>query len=387
MKKFVSLLLTVALLATMFTVFSLPASAVDSEVSIEGVSLVLSDGIGLAFRVYVPQKYRSGVMVLEFMDDKPIVVNIADCPHGNDKRYTVTYYLNAIELSEQVTLYVYAEYDDEHSSPLARASCSVEECVALLKDDEKAPEQEKVVAEALMKYGYYAQLACSDTNGWTIGKDYAETIHPVDELGCDVSVFKSYGIDWAKHPETPLNFSVSLQLDYKTGIHLYFPLDEKPTVVVNSEAVEVTDSDRLENTYEVFIEGINLLNLEDKYEITVNTATFMLSAFSCCNSMISDNADENTVNALRALYELYYKANELIERSSSFADKGLAVKKSGNKEAETVIVPAEDCIAEGSAISDGNILIIIAVAVVVLGTVAAIIIIKKKKKPAEAVKK
>ena len=315
-KRCISILLTVILtLQMMFvsgiTVFAdgteTPIVPVTTKPSIKGLSLILSGEIGLTYHVYVPRKYRDGVMVLEFMDEKPITMNITDCKRDDSTNlYMATYYLSAIELSEPVTLSVYAADDFEHEDPLARASYSAEEYVALLKDDKEATEKEKNVGITLIKYGHYAQLACSEANGWEIGKDYKETICPTDdELRFDASVFKDYTIEWQKHSETVNHLAMSLRLDYKTGIHLYFPLEEKPTVTVNGEAVEVTESERLENNYEIFIEGINALNLEDKYEITVNDATFTLSAFSYCNLAVQHNTSQNTIDAMRALYEFY----------------------------------------------------------------------------------
>ena len=315
-KRCISILLTVILtLQMMFvsgiTVFAdgteTPIVPSNPDVQINGLSLILNGEIGLTFYVYVAKPYRGGTMEFTFMDEEPITMNITDCPVDNSThRFMATYYLSAIELSEPVTLSVYAADDFEHEDPLAQASYSAAEYVALLNDDKEATENEKNVGITLIKYGHYAQLACSEANGWEIGKDYKETICPTDdELRFDASVFKDYTIEWQKHSETVNHLAMSLRLDYKTGIHLYFPLEEKPTVTVNGEAVEVTESERLENNYEIFIEGINALNLEDEYEITVNDATFTLSAFSYCNLAVQHNTSQNTIDAMRALYEFY----------------------------------------------------------------------------------
>ena len=104
---------------------------------------------------------------------------------------------------------------------------------------------------------------------------------------------------------------MSLRLDYNTGIHLYFPLEEKPTVVVktvsmeSAEAIEVTKSERLEDCYEIFIDGINALNLEEECEITVNDVTFTLSVFSYCKYAIDNQVDEEVIDAMRALYDFH----------------------------------------------------------------------------------
>lgn len=306
-KRSIGILMAVILAVQMMFISGITAFATetpivptDSGVEINGLNLILSGEIGLTYHVFVPKKYRDGTMELKFMDEEPVTMNITDCPKDSNLRYTATYYLSAIELSEPVTLTVY----DKAGNPLAEKSRSAEEYVNLLLDDEKATEKEKNIAKTLINYGHYAQLACSEANGWTIGEDYAETTEFYAPT-VDTSVFDNYDIVWQNHTATVNRFSMSLRLDYKTGIHLYFPLAEKPTVTVNGEEVEVTPSERLENNYEIFIEGINALNLEDEYEITVNDVTLTLSAFSYCHLAVKHNTSENTVAAMRALYEFY----------------------------------------------------------------------------------
>lgn len=280
-----------------------PIIPADTGVEINGLNLVLSGEIGLTFHVYVPRKYRDGTMELKFenkKDEEPDTMNIAECDRDNDLRYTATYYLSAIELSEPVTLTVY----DADGNPLARKTRSAEDYINQLLDEGGATDKEKNIAETLINYGHYAQLACSEAKGWVIGEDFAETTE-IYAPTVDTSVFDKYEIDWQNPTEALPQFSMSLRLDYKTGIHLYLPLEEKPAVTVNGEAAEVIEIDRSGNKYEIFIEGINALNLEDEYEITVNDVTFTLSAFSYCHLAVSYNTSANTIDAMRALYEFY----------------------------------------------------------------------------------
>ena len=282
-----------------------PIVPTNPNVQINGLSIVLSGEIGLTFYVYVAKPYRGGTMEFTFMDKEPITMNIIDCPVDNSThRFMATYYLSAIELSEPVTLSVYAADDTEHDKPLAQASYSAEDYVGFLLKDEKATEKEKNVAKTLINYGHYAQLALSEANGWKIGEDYAETTEFFAPT-VDTSVFDNYKIDWQNKTELSYQMSMSLSLDYKTGINLYFPLEEKPTVTVNGKAVDVIESERLEDNYEVRIEGINALNLEGEYEITVNGDTFTLSALSYCCLAASYETTEHNIDAMKALYEFY----------------------------------------------------------------------------------
>lgn len=311
-KRSASILLAVILaLQMMFvsgiTVFAegteTPIVPIDSSVNINGLNLVLSGEIGLTYHVYVPKKYRDGTMVLKCMDEE-ITMNITECPQDNDHRYTATYYLSAIELSEPVTLTVYAKDDTNHKNPLATKSRSAEDYVKLLLEDEKATDKEKNIAKTLINYGHYAQLACSEANGWVIGEDYAETT-AYNAPTVDTSVFSDYGSKWNTRSGAVNHLSMSLCLDYKTSIMLYIPVEEQPTVKVNGEEIEAVLSERVKNTYQIEIPGINALNLTDEYTVEIDDVTITLCAFSYCKLAVSHNASQNTINAMRALYEFY----------------------------------------------------------------------------------
>ena len=309
-KRSISILLAV-ILALQMVFVSGGAALADEETpvvtptdaDIYGVSLVLSGEIGLTFHVKVNRAYRNGTIKLEIIDKEdiaPIIMNIPYCPSDGLNCYKVTYYLNAVELSEQVTITVL----DADNKMLAQKSYSAEEYVSHLLKDEEATEAEKNIGRKLINYGHYAQLACSEANGWEIGEDYAET-DAYDEPIIDTSVFDDYKIEWQNCSDKLKKILISLRLDYKTAIHLYFPLDEKPTVTVNGKEVDAAESERVEDCYEVSIDGINALNLEKEYEVTVNDVTFTLSAFSYCKEVISQSVSDNVVDALRALYEFY----------------------------------------------------------------------------------
>lgn len=273
---------------------------IESEVNISGVSLVLNGEIGLVYHVYVPDDYPGAYVILS-CKDKSVKTKISDCADLDmDLRYMFTWHLSAIELAEAVTLTVY----DAGNKMLAEKTCSVQEYVSHLRTDVKATEKEKAIGEALINYGYYAQLACSKANGWVIGEDYEE-ITAYNAPDVDTSVFSDYDITWSTRTGSFKKLTMSLHLDYTTSIILYIPLDEKPTVIVNGDAVEAVESERITNTYQVEIPGINVLNLADKYEVSINDVTVEFSAFSYCKLAVDRHASTETINAVRALYEFY----------------------------------------------------------------------------------
>ena len=318
MKRTYKIFVSIILVISVLLISAVPAFAggvemedmpddppIESRVEISGLNLILSGEIGLAWHISVPDTYQQkGYVKLEFEDadddEEPIIYNITDCKQDLEKRFVAIFYLSAIELSRKVKITVY----DKNGVVLASKTKSAEEYVKLLLQEGNATEKEETVAKTLINYGHYAQLACSEANGWKVGEDVPETT-AFYVPAVDASVFDAYDIEWQKHSATFHQFSMSLKLDYKTGILLYVPTAEKPTVTVNGEAVEVVKSERIENNYEFEIKGINALNLEDEYEITVNDATFTLSAFSYCKLAVQHNTSANTIDAMRALYEFY----------------------------------------------------------------------------------
>lgn len=272
----------------------------DPKVLINGMNLILKGEIGFVYHVYVPKEYRDGYMELEFMDEEPVRMLIKDCPRDSDLRYTATQYLGAVELSEPITLTVY----DKDNAVLATMTRSAEDYAKMLIKDPKTTDKEKQVAKALINYGHYAQLACSEANGWVIGEDFKATT-AFNAPTVDNSVFDKYEIKLENFTSEYNKVSMALRLDYKTGIIVYIPAENKPYVAVNGVEVEVNPREGVEGSYEAEIKGINVLNLEDEYKITINDASMTLCALSYCKLAVERNTSINTIDAMRTLYEFY----------------------------------------------------------------------------------
>ena len=308
-KRFICILLAVILTLQMMFVSGITVFAdtetpivTPSDVDIYGVSLVLSGEIGLTFHVNVKRAYRGGTMELKFENKEyiaPITVNITDCPTDGNGCYMATYYLSAIELSEPVMLTV---YDADGTTVLAKKSCSAEDYVNLLLIDEEATEAEKNIGKTLINYGHFAQLACSEANGWEIGEDYAETTAFYAPTA-DGSVFDKYEMRWSSCSPDFDYVDMALFFDYNTAISLCIPVSVEPEVLVNGVKVDAVQYD--DCSYEIQIAGISALHLEDEYEVTINGITITLSAFSFGTLAVRYNDSPNTVNAVKALYEFY----------------------------------------------------------------------------------
>ena len=278
----------------------MPIVPAEPQVSISGLNLLLDGEIGLVYHVYVPDDYPDGYVTLSCKDDT-VRIDIKDCTaFDKNLRYMFTYHLSAIALSEEVTITVY----DKNGTSLATASESAEGYAKRLLDDPKATDAEKKVAETLINYGHYAQLACAEANGWVIGETFAETA-AFYAPSVDPSVFSGYDIEWSTHSGSFTELSVSLRLDYKTSLVLYVPVDEKPTVKVNGKEIEATPGERVANTYRIEIPGINALSLADQYTVEINDVTVTLCAFSYCRLAAEYNNSQNVIDTIRALYEFF----------------------------------------------------------------------------------
>ena len=287
-------------------------AAYGESVDINGLNLVLTGEIGLVFHTVVPDGYSAGSFVLTSRTGDTVTYKISECGKDAEGRYLAKYNLSSIELSEPVTLTVCDENGDEITSKTK----SAEEYGKVILEDETVTEKEKDVVRTLLNYGHYAQIECSDYNGWEIGKDYAETAQ-YGELTTDKSVFDGYKIDWTKHDASLTKIGVQLRLGYKTDINLYFPVDEKPTVTVNGEAVEVEEYTLKEYNYRICIEGISALDLEDEFIVEVNGNTSItLSALSYCKLAVEQNGEKN-INAVKALYEFYQATVKYNEKTTS----------------------------------------------------------------------
>lgn len=272
----------------------------ETGVDISGLNLILTGEIGLTFHTVVPDKYLDGTFVMTSRTGEEVTLNIAECYKDSLGRYMAKYNVSSIELSEPITLTVY----DKDGNPLATKEKSVEDYGKWLLDSGDTTEAEKDVIRALLNYGHFAQIECSEYEGWEIGTDYAETAKYADLTTAD-SAFNEYTYTWTGYDSEIHKIGVQLDLDYKTDVLLHFPTAEKPTVLINDEAAEVEESPIEEYNYLIRIEDISALDLAKEFSVKVNDKiTLTLSAMSYCKLAI-EKGSENCKNAVKALYEFY----------------------------------------------------------------------------------
>lgn len=270
------------------------------SVDISGLNLVLTGEIGLVFHTSVPEKYIDGSFVLTSRTSDTVTYKISECGKDAEGRYLAKYNLSSIELSEPVTLTVCGK----DGNAITSKTKSAEQYGKVLLEDETVTEKEKNVVRTLLNYGHFAQIECSEYNGWEIGKDYAETAKYAD-LTTDNSVFDGYKHSWSGKDSSITKVGVQLDFNYKTNINLYFATKEKPSVAVNGETVTVEECTADGFQYRVSVKNISALDLAEEFEVLINNKkTLIISALSYCNSAIKQKGTTSE-NAVKALYEFY----------------------------------------------------------------------------------
>lgn len=304
--KTIMLFLLAALLTA--ALFPVGAGAIEMEdipdapqVLITGLSLVLDGEIGLVFHFSVPTVYRNGYLTLNCPGTSPQKTSLADCQKDKAGKYTAVCLLSANQLAEKVTLTVFSSTGKK----LASKSGSAADYAQTLLKSGIASEEEKKVARTLMNYGHYAQIVCSKECGWTIGTDYAE-IAAIGALSADPTVFAPYAAVWKNSDSLPI--ALSLSLDYRTGIRIFLPSTAEKSVTVDGAEAEVRSCSFGGYSRVVEIEGVNALNLEKTFTVSIGEKTVTLSAFSYCELAASQNPDADVLNAVRALYEFHEAA-------------------------------------------------------------------------------
>ena len=273
------------------------------SVDTNGLHLILSGEIGLVFHTEVPEKYTGGSFVLSSRTGETVKYSITECEKDKEGRYLAKYDLSAVELSEPVTLTVC----DINGDAITAKTVSAEEYGATVLAGEDATKAEKDVVRALLNYGHYVQIECTEYDGLTPGEDYTVTAKYADLTTAD-SAFDGYSFTLTGDYSGINSLLVSLSPNYKTDMNLYFEAENKPTVKVNGEEAVVTETEFENCGYAVFIKGIGVLDLAKEFTVEINGEfTLTLSALSYCKLIVENNS-ENAANAVKALFEFYKAA-------------------------------------------------------------------------------
>ena len=267
-------------------------------VEINGLNLILDGEIGLCFHTKVPEVFLEGSFVLNCKNYSPVTYNISGCEKDLQGRYLVRYNLNAVELSEPITLTVY----DKKGNPLATKQKSVEDYGKALILQADTSEKVSEVVTKLLNYGHFAQIEYSDYEGKVANKDYTETAK-YSEITTTNDVLDSFKYYWKNYDAKLQNVSAQLELGYKTKINIYFSDTEKPYVTVNGANVDV--SEYAPGNYKIVIDGISALDITKEFTVSFGGNTSLtLSAASYFNLALQ-YGNENNINAMKSLYEFY----------------------------------------------------------------------------------
>ena len=284
-------------------------------------ALVLSGEIGVIFNVSVPEGTEVEKVTFAIGKNGCSEMSAADAVYDSDSgEYSFTCYVGAYNMADKIypTL-VYTEGDEQKS--LQGASYSVKKYIDYVRANPLEYE-DKVIAlvNALADYGHYSQVYLGDIHGYTCGnreKDkYAEmTTYATDSfdygtvLGKVQSCAPSAGTDSEKISK------VSFTLDLESKPNLYIDIEVKDGVVPDSAALAdgtpLPVEQKSRNVYRVSINGINAINLTNKYTVTVKAgedtiATVTVSPMSYVYKVLSAQDGPLTESDIRNTVCAFY---------------------------------------------------------------------------------
>ena len=281
------------------------SGSVLTPVAFETMSLTLDGSLGINFFVQVNDLSALGdgarmEMAFDNFDGETLTVDFTDAEYDEAKgKYKFTFYVNSLQMAEEVNAAF--RYGDGKS--IVRTT-SVAAYAGLL---EKISENPKTVnvAKAILAYGYYAQLACQETNGFTLGDDgkynAMEAPESVPDTGVDLS---DYALSVSGSDENITALSMSLALENKTDICLYATAGTKPAVT--GADVEIQ---KVGQRYRIVIPNIPAHKLSKIYTLNIGGLTVKVSALSYINSVLnSKKRSDNYKYAVASLYEYYLAA-------------------------------------------------------------------------------
>ncbi len=277
--------------------------------SFSGHSLVLSDDIGVRFRVAFPEGVDTTNLYVVFVatDGRKETVTYADAEtiSGSTDRYFI-FRINALELAEDITATLYygdnLTITDEYS-----AITYIQHVQNNVTDNAKLLE----LVNSLQAYGYYMQVS-----GWTDDKPShkpipaPETLLTQTDIETAVSAVSGYTVTKLFGSSGLVDSKFSLTLNSKTTLNFSVRPGDGVVIVSNGYKLRTIGG----KTYYQFSPAgkIGPKNLGKDYSVTVVTnqgsATFTASAMAYLNLAFSSGTLTEQQQAALAAYYFYYVA-------------------------------------------------------------------------------
>ena len=284
----------------------------DSIPTFKGHGLVLSDEIGVKFRVALPSDFDTNNCFVDFKlsNGRTGTVNYSESVQIADStdRY-FTFGINALELADNITATLHYG-----NNQIKTDTYSAMEYINYIQANYASyPQGEKLLAlvNALQDYGYYFQQS-----GWSDNanhnaitepikvldaSDVEAAINGVDSYGLSVDVGAS-GID--------SNVKVALTLNAQTELKVSIKPDSGVSILTTGYIERQINNDTY---YQFSVKKIGPKNLDYNYTFTIETtqgtANVQVSSLYYLNNMMnSGTLNENQMNALTAYYNYYYAA-------------------------------------------------------------------------------
>ena len=279
----------------------------DDEIEVKH-SLVLSGQIGVNFKMTLPEEKRPSGSYMEFKvsgkDGETTRVNLSDATKLEDGRYQFTCYVNSIQMADTIT----ATY--HYGTETYQETYSVKEYIeTLVANAESFDSKTVALGKAIADYGYYAQKALSQQNGFTVGagKDHEEMIHYNNAPNTNINL-SQYTHTVTGVPSTITKVTRSLLLDSKTSIRIYCTVTDRFTVPssVTIDNVRTNMVKEADGRYTVTIPSISAHLLGTNYVVKIGNMTVTTSALAYVKEMLaSASFSADMKNAAAALYQYY----------------------------------------------------------------------------------
>ena len=277
-----------------------------------GHSLLLSDEIGVRFRVSFPDNFDSSNCYCEFLSSdgrsSTMIYDDSISINGSNDRYFV-FNINALELADEITAVLY--YGD---GQMITDDYSAMEYITFVQDNPgRFSNSERIVAlvNALQDYGYYLQHS-----GWTDNLMHTPISEPSRYLGNeDISDaligVNSYSLI-TDLGDSGLTDTVRVALTLNSRTQLRISVRPEEGVSITSSGYTIRTIDNVEY-YQFSISNIGPKNLDKEYTLIVETdrgtGSVCVSALYYINAIMNSGILNNDqMLSMTAYYNYYYAA-------------------------------------------------------------------------------
>ena len=281
----------------------------ENSLCFAGHSLVLSDEIGVKFRVSFPDGFDTSNCYVDFVasDGRTDTISYANSESitGSTDRYFI-FNINALELAEDITATLHYGAGQIMSDEYSAITY-----IKYVQDNVTDKPKLLNLVNALQAYGYYMQAS-----GW---KDDKPSHKPIpapsvqltqNDINTAISAVSGYSVTKVFGNSGLVDSKYSLTLNSKTTMNFSVKPGDGISIVSSGYKIRTINGDTY---YQFSPDGkIGPKNLGKDYSVTVVTsqgeATFSASAMAYVNTAFNSGSLNDQQKAALAAYYFYYDA-------------------------------------------------------------------------------